>query len=92
VLPLLSSTDPDVPDDAAFDVDTVTEPVVLLELPPATIDTEPPVFPAAVVVPVLNSRDPEVPVEPTLAVDTVSAPEEEPFALLPPITVTAPPT
>jgi len=32
-----------VPDEAAFDVDTVTEPVVALLLPPAMIDTDPPV-------------------------------------------------
>jgi len=42
-VPLLSNNDPDVPDEAAFDVATVTEPVVALLLPPPRIDTEPPV-------------------------------------------------
>jgi len=43
VVPLLNSSDPDVPDEAAFEVATVMEPVVALLLPPARIDTEPPV-------------------------------------------------
>jgi len=79
VLPLLSSTDPDVPDDAAFDVDTVTEPVVLLELPPATIDTEPPVFPAAVVVPAVTRTCPPTPVSPD-PTDSTTEPPEPPVA------------
>jgi len=60
VVPLLSSTDPDVPSDAAFDVDTVTEPVVLLELPPATIDTDPPACVAAVALPASTTIAPPV--------------------------------
>jgi len=42
VLPLLSVTDPDTPDDAAFDDASTTAPVPLLVLPPDTIDTDPP--------------------------------------------------
>jgi len=42
-VPLLSNTEPDEPEIAAFDVATVMEPVVALLLPPAMIDTDPPV-------------------------------------------------
>jgi len=42
VLPLLNVTDPDTPDDAAFDDASTTAPVPLLVLPPDTIDTDPP--------------------------------------------------
>jgi len=51
VLPLLSVTDPDTPDDAAFDDASTTAPVPLLVLPPDRIDTEPPIPPVEVVVP-----------------------------------------
>jgi len=42
-VPLLNSSDPDVPAEPALDVTTVMEPVVALLLPPPRIDTEPPV-------------------------------------------------
>jgi len=64
VVPLLSNTDPDVPADAAFEVATVMEPVVALLLPPAKMDTEPPVCEAAVVAPADSTRTPPLPLLP----------------------------
>jgi len=63
-VPLLSNTDPDVPADAALDVATVMEPVVALLLPPAMIDTDPPVCEAAVVAPADSTRTPPLPLLP----------------------------
>jgi len=64
VEPVLIKIDPDVPNDAAFEVDTVTEPVVLLLLLPAMMDKEPPVCDAAVVAPADSTNTPPVPLFP----------------------------
>jgi len=59
-VPLINNNDPDVPNEAAFEVANVMEPVVALLLPPAMIDTDPPVCEAAVVAPALITTCPPV--------------------------------
>jgi len=73
-VPLLSSNDPDVPADAAFDVATVMEPVVALLLPPARIDTEPPVCELAVVAPAVNTKTPPLPLLPVPTATLIAPP------------------
>jgi len=74
VVPLLSKTDPDVPDEPAFDVDTVTEPVVALVLAPPKMDTEPPVWDAAVAAPASITTAPPVNALETPADNTTAPP------------------
>jgi len=74
VVPLLSNTDPDVPADAAFEVATVMEPVVALLLPPAKMDTEPPVCEAAVVAPADSTRTPPLPLLPVPTATLIAPP------------------
>jgi len=57
-VPLLNSSDPDVPADAALDVATVMEPVVALLLPPPRIETDPPVCAAATARPAPTTTEP----------------------------------
>jgi len=76
-VPLLNSTDPDVPDEPAFELATVTDPVLLLLLPPPKIATEPPVFPLAVVLPADSVNGPPTPLLP-LPTSTLMAPPEPP--------------
>jgi len=61
VVPLLSSNEPDVPDEPAFEVATVMEPVVALLLPPAMIDTEPPNLPDSEAYPEDKYSEPPLP-------------------------------
>jgi len=89
VVPLLSNNDPEVPDEPAFDVDTVTEPVVALLLPPAMIDTDPPDCDAAVAEPASITTAP--PVSPLDVPADKNNPPPAPLAPEPTTTLTLPP-
>jgi len=96
-VPLLTNTDPLVPVDTAFDVDTAMAPVVPLVLLPLSIVTDPPVLPVAEVVPATTDTGPPTPVlplptsikiapaEPPTAVPVVSCKEPEPPAAVVPV-------
>jgi len=73
-VPLLNSNDPDVPAEPALDVATVMEPVVALLLPPAKMDTDPPVCEVAVVAPADNTRTPPLPLLPVPTATLIAPP------------------
>jgi hypothetical protein len=64
VVPLLSNSDPLTPLDTAFADDIVTDPVLDCELPPLTIDTLPPTWPAPIAKPLDTASDPPAPLLP----------------------------
>jgi len=74
VVPVPTSTDPDTPNDAALAVSSTMDPVPLLALPPARIDTEPPTWLDANVDPPDSTSTPPDPLVPLPTITLIAPP------------------
>jgi len=74
-VPELSKTEPDAPVSAAFEVANVMDPVVLYELAPLKIETDPPVCVVAVVAPADSSNAPPDPLPPVPTTILIAPPD-----------------